>query len=292
LSEERRLCYVAMTRAKTHLVLTWRREVSYFAGAKFAFRDAVRSRFLDVLVTKKKAKSSQGGVNPSGSNKSSIRKGFKSGLELGSMTKRQLHSEANRYLASGSEAWDDWEPSSRKNLIRKMPLIKPITVGGVDQRQSTPSSQSWNRPHHSGNKVGQMPSSPNYMNSSPNRGQTRASFQEGSRATSRIQGERPPQIVTKNGSVPKRPNQTTRRETARRGDNAASLRGEPPPEMDSTMFFPVGSPVKHNLHGRGIVRPPPSADKRFAEKLLVRVMFSEEGQEWDLPMDGLMHTYD
>lgn len=32
LDEERRLCYVAMTRAKTYLVMTWRREVVQFFG--------------------------------------------------------------------------------------------------------------------------------------------------------------------------------------------------------------------------------------------------------------------
>ena len=52
LSEERRLCYVAMTRAKTHLVLTWRREVSYFAGNSIKTKDADRSRFLNILVSK------------------------------------------------------------------------------------------------------------------------------------------------------------------------------------------------------------------------------------------------
>jgi DNA helicase-2/ATP-dependent DNA helicase PcrA len=32
LEEEKRLCYVAMTQAKTQLVLTWQREVTNFAG--------------------------------------------------------------------------------------------------------------------------------------------------------------------------------------------------------------------------------------------------------------------
>ena len=50
LDEERRLCYVAMTRAKTHLVLTWRREVMTFFGQGFKIIDCERSRFLDRLV--------------------------------------------------------------------------------------------------------------------------------------------------------------------------------------------------------------------------------------------------
>ena len=55
MEEEKRLCYVAMTRAKTELVMTWRKEVGVFTpnGIKYVTKD--RSRFLDVLVSKKKA---------------------------------------------------------------------------------------------------------------------------------------------------------------------------------------------------------------------------------------------
>lgn len=53
LDEERRLCYVAMTRAKNNLIMTWRREVSFFQGDSFRTGDRERSRFLDVLVAKK-----------------------------------------------------------------------------------------------------------------------------------------------------------------------------------------------------------------------------------------------
>ena len=50
LDEEKRLCYVAMTRAKTHLIMTWRREVAAFNGKTFTSVKASRSRFLDILV--------------------------------------------------------------------------------------------------------------------------------------------------------------------------------------------------------------------------------------------------
>jgi hypothetical protein len=75
--------------------------------------------------------------------------------------------------------------------------------------------------------------------------------------------------------------------------NQPTLRSEPPPDsMDSTLFFPVGSPVKHKLHGRGVVQTPPDSDSEFSRKMLVRVKFIEESTEWDLPMNGLVHTYD
>jgi hypothetical protein len=60
LEEERRLCYVAMTRAKTHLILSWRKEVTVFgdwssSGPKTF--EKKRSRFLEALVAKTKMKS-------------------------------------------------------------------------------------------------------------------------------------------------------------------------------------------------------------------------------------------
>ena len=98
-----------------------------------------------------------------------------------------------------------------------------------------------------------------------------------------------PRNTSADVNVSKKPNQTTRRSDV----NQATLRGEPPPDsMDSTLFFPVGSSVRHKLHGRGVVQAPPDSDSEFSEKMLVRVKFIEESTEWDLPMAGLVHTYD
>jgi len=56
LEEEKRLCYVAMTRAKTRLILSWRKEVTAFSnwsdsGPKTQKKQ--RSRFLNAIVSKK-----------------------------------------------------------------------------------------------------------------------------------------------------------------------------------------------------------------------------------------------
>jgi len=57
LDEERRLAYVAMTRAKTHLIMIWRKEVTTFFGQGFKVNKAERSRFLDALgATKENSK--------------------------------------------------------------------------------------------------------------------------------------------------------------------------------------------------------------------------------------------
>ncbi len=83
-------------------------------------------------------------------------------------------------------------------------------------------------------------------------------------------------------------------QTSRCSDvDQVTLRGEPPIDsMDLTLFFPVGSSVRHKLHSRGAVQAPPESDSKFSEKMLVRVKFIEESAEWDLPMNGLVHTYE
>merc|ERR1712224_589804 len=59
LEEEKRLCYVAMTRAKTRLILTWRREVTSFSNWSDSGPQKVskkRSRFLNAIVSSRKPK--------------------------------------------------------------------------------------------------------------------------------------------------------------------------------------------------------------------------------------------
>jgi len=54
LEEERRLCFVAMTRAKTNLMLTWRKSVDVFRGqGGVSTISTDRSRFLNALVNSK-----------------------------------------------------------------------------------------------------------------------------------------------------------------------------------------------------------------------------------------------
>uniref|UniRef100_A0A7S4AC05 DNA 3'-5' helicase n=1 Tax=Pseudo-nitzschia australis TaxID=44445 RepID=A0A7S4AC05_9STRA len=63
LEEEKRLCYVAMTRAKTRLILTWRKEVTSFSNWSDKgpnTQSKQRSRFLNAIVSRKsKARSSK-----------------------------------------------------------------------------------------------------------------------------------------------------------------------------------------------------------------------------------------
>lgn len=318
--------------------------MSYFAGAAFKSRDADRSRFLDLLVGK------QGGKPGKVGQKMPRKSSFNSSGKLGSVTKRELHSEADRwlsstndigrntnsqtvskeglsgrktsgrkktiisngimgsmsrsdleaqadrYLASGvrsvgnrnnfeptpqkstrgersvnvnqmssaNKSWDDWEPSSQRKTVEQNPSIQSNRlVGGIDRRQVMPSPRTQERSVYASSDKRQE---------IPLRRRSVDGRQKGSSTLADV---------------------GKRRQYA--SDNAEAFRGEAPPDsMDSTLFFPVGSSVKHRLHGRGIVQNPPRSDAEFAEKMLVRVKFAEaEGSiEWDLPMDGLVHTYE
>eukprot|EP00540_Astrosyne_radiata_P023324 CAMPEP_0116836778 /NCGR_PEP_ID=MMETSP0418-20121206/8290_1 /TAXON_ID=1158023 /ORGANISM="Astrosyne radiata, Strain 13vi08-1A" /LENGTH=388 /DNA_ID=CAMNT_0004466595 /DNA_START=290 /DNA_END=1456 /DNA_ORIENTATION=+ len=53
LDEERRLCFVAMTRAKSHLFMSWRRKTETFVGKKVRTTASIRSRFLETLMKSK-----------------------------------------------------------------------------------------------------------------------------------------------------------------------------------------------------------------------------------------------
>ena len=73
--EEKRLCYVAMTRAKSELVMSWRKEVPIFTADGIRTMLKKRSRFLDVLTSKKGETANAGGMPSHGSSKSQTKIG-------------------------------------------------------------------------------------------------------------------------------------------------------------------------------------------------------------------------
>lgn len=281
LSEERRLCYVAMTRAKTHLVLTWRREVSYFSGTTIKTKDGIRSRFLDILVGKQGDTSSRGGSKPKTKAKSSTLSSktntFNGVNHLGNMPKNALHTDA-RSTTPGRNFRISWDSSSPNKPTREGPLIESkLPASSVDRRQIKTPNGMWNH-----QVVGNS---------------DRRQVHPSSNSLRPINGERTPssQSTSRHISTPGTPIRNKPQPIAL--DNRTSsrdvLRDDRPPDyMDSTMFFPVGSSVKHRLHGRGMVQNPPNSDAEFVEKMLVRVKFVNGNMEWDLPMDGLLHSYE
>ena len=179
-------------------------------------------------------------------------------------------------LASENNSWDGWEPTSKKKLVRAVPSIQSSTPSrGIGRRQVVPPSRS---PDRSSNPL-QRPHPKGGV--APN---------GAAKQSPKRQIDRSPRYAARNGASTRTRSSTGAPESRRRIES--SLGGEAPPEIDSTVFFPVGSTVKHRLHGRGVVQSPPTTDAEFAEKMLVRVEFSEDSMVWDLPMDAVAHTYE
>lgn len=269
LSEERRLCYVAMTRAKTHLVLTWRREVSYFTGTAFKTKDTERSRFLRLLVSK-----------PSSEKKPGVSK--KADQTQSRMSKR----EANKYIATSPTTRVGIQPpskdfssskrglhsqTSQKHLIKEIPTIRPFIskTGNHLQGNAKSSRRNFTGPQ----TTDELKSNNGQLGTILSRHKEPSIPQPRTR-------------IEQNNKI--HPSITRALKKSKNG-----IGGELPPDIDSTLFFPVGSTVKHKFHGRGIVQDPPQTDyAEFAEKMLVRVKFLDGGGEWDVPMESVAHTFD
>ncbi len=140
LDEEKRLCYVAMTRAKTHLVMTWRREVQTFFGQGFKFTHPERSRFLDKLVGKKASH---------GKKKKSIARNAQSWRNYHSSASSERYGNfENRYNSQGTpsikrkkalirnaadfQLGDEFSPQQREVSIKRKKAPIHNSVRGVD----------------------------------------------------------------------------------------------------------------------------------------------------------------
>ena len=296
LDEERRLCYVAMTRAKTHLVLTWRREVMTFFGQGFKIIDCERSRFLDRLVA-------NGTKKGKGKKKVQLKSGNpreKSEDSGGSLAERRKKLLAMQMEKEGSAR------SARRTSGARQGDNSRNAARAIPPPRSRPySSSSSTSSYHSSNSASSLrnksPQGSSWEDWTPKKASTssaslrrtpRSSLdlttkrkaQHGKRSAAR--SKRP---ATRNGVAirdrpPSRASQQRRKEL--HGDPSASTA---PPQVDSTLFFPVGTSVVHTVHGEGKVLPPP----KVAEdgNMLVRVEF-EDGIEMDLPVGGgLRHKF-
>jgi len=206
LEEERRLCYVAMTRAKTHLIMSSRKEVMTFFGKGIKVDKTERSRFLDALVSKKSQKKK---------------------------VKTQVTPQSSK--------------ARTLEHMRKRGQSRSISNVGSDKRLNSRYSAN---------------AGPNSRKDwKPTTGTSRAELKKQNLKMQR-------QAVDKEGRV--------------KGSFTNSNREDrdAPPEFDSTLFFPIGSPVIHTIHGAGNVIPPMSPSDKA---LMVSVRF-EDGMELPFPI--------
>lgn len=251
LEEEKRLCYVAMTRAKTELFLTWRKEVPIFTPQGIRMVSKERSQFLDVLVSKKgKAGSSQSGErkNKKRLNPPSTKK---RGSSTGTGTHAVFSGRSNTYSRS----------EGRQSNGRKMSTLSvrsPDSASPLNAKQHFQSSPPWldaslNQSQKAGRKVGQ-----------PKQSGTRSVYARQQQSVAKPTPDRYVPRPPGNSSSPGPPRTSQK---IQKEDRSSSTGTE---QMDSTWFFPVGSKVKHSRFGEGVVLNPPPAKNKGDLPILVK----------------------
>jgi len=218
-----------MTRAKTYLIMTSRKEVMKFYGQGIKVDRAERSRFLDALVSKKSQKKS-------GTQEAEPRSSR--GKPLGEHATKRGRSAQSVSNADGSGR------SSRQNS------------GNLDRL----SRKDWK-----------------YATGAGRAGSTNNAALRSVQGTSR-NGWGVPSDRARKGTTPKTQNRMKGSPTNNDRENR-----DAPPEFDSTLFFPIGSPVIHAIHGTGKVITPSSSSN---EPMMVNVRF-KDGMELPFPINDI-----
>ena len=265
-----------------------------FFGQGFKIIDCERSRFLDRLVAsgtkkdkgKKKVKSKSGNLRERAEETGgSLAERRKKLLAMqtekeGSARPARRVSTASQGNKSRSAARTSSPPRSRSYSSSSSASPYRSTNSASSLRNKSPQGSSWEdwTPKKAGtsnvsrtrNSRSQPP-----MNRKTQYGERSATRSKRPMTTNRAAIRDPP---------PSRASQQRRKEL--HGDPSASAA---PPQVDSTLFFPVGTSVVHTVHGEGKVLPPPKAAE--VGNMLVRVEF-EKGIEMELPVGGgLRHKF-
>ena len=273
LAEECRLCYVAMTRAKSDLFMTWRKEAAVFtpntdSGFRYVKRN--RSRFLDALVTNKKSGAE---AAPKGSRSKSLPYNEETGGAGGGSGPRgnglvspgrkpKSNGDSRLRQRKGTSEGRSYSNGAATDYQERLNRVAAMSNPAVKRRTSTPPGNNDTGAssrvrkattpgsHRSIPSQSQSPSRPTTKTDSP---------QQRSMSTTTPRRQEPPRPKTS----PAPPTSATARQPP------SSKRKAAPAAMDSTWFYPVGSTVIHPRHGRGVVLNPPPP----CEEMLVRVKF-------------------
>ena len=247
LEEEKRLCYVAMTRAKTELFLTWRKEVPIFTTDGIKKVAKKRSRFLDVLVAKK-----------GGSNGSESTSGNPGPTKSRKKTTKQSGTNA---VFSKTKSFQHNEREPREEIRQ--------TISSVAPRRSSPAPYQRNQysNHDSTNSNRRRPSwgqdrSQSLRSSRPKPTGTQSVYakQRPNAFDPPLERASPPWTAPKPQPVSPPPKKK----------NVPTSKPRTQEKMDSTWFFPVGSKVKHSKFGEGVVLRPPEPREDCDMPVLVK----------------------
>ena len=216
LEEEKRLCYVAMTRAKSELIMTWRKEVIGFGSQGMYEAKRSRSRFLEVLVSSSTPNRKNHRVAPARS-----------------------YTTKSVYSAPDSEA--KWKSGDQSMMLARPRAAKESSATTNVYMESSISSFDNTRKDVSTVKHRQSYTSPQLRETSsvPNAG--RMNRNKNSRRGS-------DRVVTRTATGAEHSRVPRSQHFKRRAKNTPAKAA-----VDATWFYPVGSKVHHKDFGRGIV---------------------------------------
>eukprot|EP00553_Chaetoceros_curvisetus_P002932 CAMPEP_0204628592 /NCGR_PEP_ID=MMETSP0717-20131115/16196_1 /ASSEMBLY_ACC=CAM_ASM_000666 /TAXON_ID=230516 /ORGANISM="Chaetoceros curvisetus" /LENGTH=241 /DNA_ID=CAMNT_0051645257 /DNA_START=69 /DNA_END=790 /DNA_ORIENTATION=+ len=240
-----------MTRAKTHLIMTWRREVLAFFGQGFNVKKTDRSRFLDALVSKKGTKKKKKKVTRKISNREDG--------ELNSLSR-----PGPRPLMGQKNLKKKVRPKRDSDPLRPRPQMPkktgPLSRSGRDNSSSMAAAGQARMERNAAKDLLMKKANDrrkkeffaNYEKKPPKyapavRARPRPTRVGDEMATTR----------RKKSTVVKKRKKATKKRTS-----------EPSPDMDdmdSTMFYSIGTGVHHFVHGEGKVIQPPASMKKTGD---------------------------
>lgn len=270
-----------MTRAKTELVMTWRREVPIFTSDGIKTVKKNRSRFLDALIenknTEPKNKAQQSFVNMSPSYTSSVTRVQKS-KPMESKTSPSYHSSAYDKRMLTERPTNKFEGTSQvylnaKSLSNKFDGTSQVYSNGESMSNKSPPYMNVPRsPSIGARSSGIVKKTGNAANIySTNRSTSQGiSARFDSTARSKVVEQEKAKNSIKD---------STTLSPMKKKINA----DQAPAQVDSTWFFPVGSNVLHKHYGKGVVLNPKSYEDN--KEMLVYIQFPS-GDRREFPVNG------
>ena len=245
-----------MTRAKSELFITWRQSAPAFTSEGINFVDKSRSRFLDPLVSKKPQDSLTRSPNPTTPKK------YENWKE-----KYRSVKPAYEKRASQIKAWGDPIPkkkqlgtSSEAKFTGTASVYASNTKKVTDRKSTTFKSEKLSARVVSP----KQPLAPMETRGSvPFAAKEAAPSAQSQRAANRsIHMQATSPTIGSTGGVS---NEAQR-----------SL-----PSIDSSWFFPIGSKVRHKIHGEGVVMTPQSTTRNGSMSVLVEF---NNGEKQEFPV--------
>ncbi|KAL7578214.1 hypothetical protein ACA910_012639 [Epithemia clementina (nom. ined.)] len=287
LEEERRLCYVAMTRAKSELIMTWRKEVTIFRSEGMRKVKSERSRFLNCLL--QPSKKHNGARHYSNDSKA---KSPNTNNVYSTSKSKSFGKTRNGASSTRSKSPESLGPSTT-SVYSKTSALENTMNGAANHRTLSSESHRFGRDRHFTASVysaanPQTPPSygPKKQGASfANRKYSSGSFSAEPRQVPNTKVSEPrsrsknvagtrtastqrlynPSMTNNFGNSKSISSQSSTAPTPQANDAASTKKNV----IDSNWFYPVGTSVVHKTFGRGIVLRAPQPTKEIDMPLLV-----------------------